>query len=212
MPLSLQVKLLRVLDNGRVLPLGSTTEIPVNIRLVSATNRNLEQMVNEGKFRTDLFYRLNVIPIVVPPLRERADDIPLLARHFVATHAARMGRHLPDIAPETMDALCRYGWPGNVRELENALERAVALGNSAALEVTDLPHKIGQYVSAPHEELTQLPPGGLDLEALVTDIETTLIQQALQRGKFSQKRAAELLGLTPRSFRYRLQKYGLESA
>lgn len=211
MPLALQVKLLRVLDNGRIMPIGGTSEVSVNVRIISATNRNLEDMVAEGVFRKDLYYRLNVIPIYVPPLRERVDDIPLLASHFVASHATRMGRQHLDISPDAMDALCRFTWSGNVRELENALERAVALCAGSRIETQDLPPQIGNYVVVPKQNLSELPDGGIDLEALVADLEVDLIKQALQRSRYSQKRAAELLGLTPRSFRYRLQKYSLES-
>lgn len=211
MPLSLQVKLLRVLDNGRIMPIGGTSEIAVNVRIISATNKNLEDMVNEGMFRKDLYYRLNVIPITVPPLRERADDIPLLARHFVAAHAAKMGRPQMEISTEAMAALMRFQWAGNVRELENILERSVALCAGQSIELTDLPPEISDFVVVPGLSLSDLPEGGVDLEALVNDLEVNLIRQALVRGRYSQKRAAELLGLTPRSFRYRLQKYRLET-
>ena len=211
MPHALQVKLLRVLDNGRVMPIGGVSEIPVNVRIISATNRDLEHMVQEGAFRTDLYYRLNVIPILVPPLRERVDDIPLLARHFIASHAVRLGRGTLDIAPEAEEALRKFTWAGNVRELENVLERAVALCNATRVELDDLPPNVQNFVATPSTTCASLPPGGVDLEALVTEIETNLIRQALHHGKYSQKRAAELLGLTTRALRYRLQKYGLET-
>jgi DNA-binding NtrC family response regulator len=168
-------------------------------------------MVGEGTFRKDLYYRLNVIPITVPPLRERADDIPLLARHFVAGHAAKMGRANMEISPDAMDALGRFHWAGNVRELENILERAVALCIGQSIELGDLPPEISNFVVVPTQSLSDLPEGGVDLEELVSDLEMNLIRQALVRGRYSQKRAAELLGLTPRSFRYRLQKYRLET-
>ena len=209
MPMALQVKLLRVLDNSSVMPVGGVAEIAVNVRIISATNRNLEEMVKQGRFRTDLYYRLNVIPIHVPPLRERADDIPLLARYFVEGHAGRMGRTVHEISPEAMEALCAFNWTGNVRELENALERAVALCNSARIELTDLPRNVQTHLAMPKSITTELPSGGVDLEALVADLEISLIKQALQQSKYSQKRAADLLGLTPRTLRYRLQKYGL---
>jgi len=211
MPLTLQVKMLRVLDNNRVMPVGGTAEVPVDVRIISATNRDLDQMVQEGSFRKDLFYRLNVIPIQVPALRERVDDIPLLARHFVANHAAKMGRQPLEISPEAMDALCKFTWSGNVRELQNALERATALCNTNRIELHDLPPNILNFVALPPKTATELPPEGIDLEGLVAEIEINLIKQALVAGKYSQKRAAELLGLTTRSLRYRLQKYGLES-
>lgn len=168
-------------------------------------------MVREGLFRKDLYYRLNVIPIRVPPLRERVDDIPLLARHFVADHAEKMGRGHLDLSQEALDALRTFPWAGNVRELENVLERAVALCNSTRIEPYDLPANVRDFVRVPQANLTELPASGVDLEALVAEVEMNLIQQALHNGKYSQKRAAELLGLTPRSLRYRLQKYGLEN-
>ena len=212
MPLYLQVKLLRVLDNSRVMPLGSTAEIPVDVRIISATNRDLEKMSQDGSFRLDLYYRLNVIPISVPALRERADDIPLLARHFVSEHATRLGRGEMALSSEAMDALRKYSWAGNVRELKNVMERSIALCSGLEVGLDDLPLNIRQFVAPPKAALTELPSGGVDLEALVADIEINLIRQALVRGKHSQKRAAELLALTPRSLRYRLLKYGIDAA
>ena len=209
--MALQVKMLRVLDNNRVMPVGGVAEMSVDVRIISATNRNLEQMAQEGDFRSDLYYRLNVIPIVVPPLRDRSDDIPLLVRHFVETHAKNMGRPPLETSPETMEALLNYVWPGNVRELQNALERTVALCPGERLELADLPPNISNFVAAPRASLSELPDGGVDLEALVAEIEKDLIKQALQQTRFSQKRAAKLLGLTPRSLRYRLQKYELDT-
>lgn len=211
MPMALQVKLLRVLDNSSVMPIGGTGEIRVDVRIISATNRDLEKMVHEGGFRKDLYYRLNVIPITVPPLRERVEDIPLLARHFVNNHAQRMGMQELAITPDALDALAAFTWAGNVRELENVLERAVALCNGSLVDVHDLPPQIANFVAAPKPDITSLPPGGLDLECVISDLEVNLIKQALRRGKFSQKKAAELLGLSPRSFRYRLQKYNLDT-
>ncbi len=211
MPLSLQVKLLRVLDDNVVHPVGGTKGIQVNVRLISATNRNLEDMVKEGAFREDLFYRLNVIPIVVPALRERADDIPLLARHFIASHAVKMGRQPLELAPDAESVLVNFRWPGNVRELENVLERTVALCAGPRIEVGDLPMYVRNFVSSPKDHVSELPPGGLDLEGLIEEIEVKLIKQALHNSRYSQKRAAELLGLTPRSLRYRLKKYGFDT-
>ena len=209
MPLALQVKLLRVLDNSTVMPVGGLAEIPVDVRIISATNRDLEQMAKAAEFRNDLYYRLNVIPIRVPPLRERVDDIPLLTRHFVAEHAQRMGRPELGVSPEAMDALRSFPWSGNVRELHNVLERAVALCGGDCIDLTDLPANVVEHLSAPKPDVTELPEGGVDIEQFVADLEINLISQALRRGKYSQKRAAELLGLTARSLRYRLQKYGL---
>jgi two-component system response regulator PilR (NtrC family) len=209
MPLQLQVKLLRVLDNHVVTPLGGTESINVDVRIVSATNRDLDEMVREGTFREDLFYRLNVIPLFVPALRERPDDIPLLVRHFLMRHAEKLGRHLPNLAPDALDALCAYDWPGNVRELANVIERALALCNGDRIDLNELPHNVTHHLPSDSPSVTDLPPHGLDLEALIAEIEVKLIEQALTRTRHSQKKAAHLLGLTARSLRYRLQKYGI---
>ncbi|MBI1321051.1 MAG: response regulator [Candidatus Hydrogenedens sp.] len=219
MPLMLQVKLLRVLDNSLVTPVGGTTSTKVDVRIVSATNRDLEAMSNDGDFRSDLFYRLNVIPIVVPPLRERKEDIALLARHFIERHAERMGRAPVELSAEAVRLLEAYPWPGNVRELGNVMERTLALCMAEAIRPEDLPASIRLY--APSEDDAAagggesgnpfvLPDEGMNLEGMVEEMEKTLITQALQRSRYTQKKAAALLGLTPRSLRYRLQKYGLE--
>ena len=212
MPLSLQVKLLRVLDDNIVTPLGGTDSIQVDVRIVSATNRDLEEMVQEGEFREDLYYRLNVIPLVVPALRDRADDIPLLIRHFLKLHGGKLGREYLEVSAEANRALCTYSWPGNVRELGNVIERAVALSVGGTIDLDELPQNVRHYVPGPSGSVTELPAQGLDLEALIEDIEIKLIQEALGRMRHSQKKAAQLLGLTPRSLRYRLQKYGLGTA
>jgi len=215
MPLILQAKLLRVLDNHTITPLGGTAEEKVDVRIISATNRNLEKMVEEGRFRNDLFYRLNVIPIDVPPLRERPDDIPLFAEHFVQKHAAKIGRRAPKISPDAMNALRGYSWPGNVRELGNLLERVVVLCGNDCIELSDLPanlQEIRPTASAAGVPVSStLPPEGVDLESMVADLECALIKQALEKSHYSQKKAAQLLKLTPRSLRYRLKKYGMEA-
>ncbi len=213
MPLMLQVKLLRVLDNNIVTPVGSTTDIKVDVRLVSATNRDLEKMAEEGTFRSDLYYRLNVIPIQVPPLRQRRDDIPLLCRHFVAQHAKNMGCEQLEISAEAQAALNNYHWPGNVRELGNVMERALALCADDEIGLDDLPENLRNYEpdrSVATSKAAVLPDEGMDMEQLIADLEIDLIKQALEKGRYSQKRAASLLGLTARSLRYRLQKYDLE--
>ena len=212
MPMSLQVRLLRVLDSNSVMPVGGTSEIKVDVRIISATNRDLAQMVEDGKFRKDLYYRLNVIPLRVPPLRDRADDIPLLARRFITTHGAAMGRDALGISKEAEGVLRKFSWPGNVRELENVIERAVALATGDEIQPADLPENVRNYEDEPSARALELPPDGLDLETLIAEIETKLIKQALEKAHYSQKRAARLLGLTSRSLRYRLQKYDLESA
>jgi two-component system response regulator PilR (NtrC family) len=209
MPLALQVKLLRVLDNNVVTPLGGIESIKVDVRIVSATNRDLDEMVREGTFREDLYYRLNVIPLYVPALRERPDDIPLLVRHFLNRHSEKLGRGLPELTPDAMDTLCAYDWPGNVRELANVIERALALSTRDRIDVSELPQNVTHHLPQTPQSMTDLPPQGLDLEALIAEIEIKLIEQALTRTRHSQKKAAHLLGLTARSLRYRLQKYGI---
>ncbi len=210
MPVMLQTKLLRVLDNQTITPVGGVSEVRVDVRIISATNRDLEAMVEQGKFRSDLYYRLNVIPIPVPPLRERRDDIPMLVRHFIQKHSTKIGRPALQVSPEALDALVRYDWPGNVRELGNVLERVVALCGNDQVEFEDLPREVREFLPS-EVAVVALPAEGVSLEDKVAALETSLIKQALERSRYSQKKAAELLGLTPRSLRYRLQKYGLEA-
>ncbi len=216
MPLMLQVKLLRVLDNSMVTPVGGTSSTKVDVRLLSATNRDLQKMSEEGDFRSDLYYRLNVIPLVVPSLRERREDIPVLAKHFIQSHAKRMGCVAPGMEDEALGLLKRYGWPGNVRQLGNMMERVVALCNGDRITVGDLPPEIRHFTppedTAPDPaSVFALPSEGINLEAIVEDLEKAWIKQALERSRYTQKKAAALLGLTPRSLRYRLQKYGMEA-
>ena len=211
MPTMLQVKLLRVLDNNTITPVGGTSAVHVDVRIISATNRDLEVMVERGEFRKDLYYRLNVIPLYVPPLRNRHDDIPLLARHLIRKHAENMGCPVKELAPETESALLRYPWPGNVRELGNVIERALALSAGEAIELQDLPPAVREFTSIPAPSEENLPLAGIDLESLVAGIEMDYIRQALERSHYSQLKAASLLGMTPRSLRYRLQKYGINS-
>ena len=213
MPLSLQVKLLRVLDNSEIMPVGGTAARKVDVRILSATNSDLAAMAHEGGFREDLFYRLNVIPIIVPPLRERGEDIPLLANSFIANLAEKLGRDELRLSRVAEEALQAYHWPGNVRELANSMERAVALCREDEIGPGDLPQAItgGAVSEAMEAEASELPLTGFNLEAYIEDIEKRFIKQALERGKYSQKRAAEILGLTSRSLRYRLKKYSLET-
>ncbi len=213
MPSALQVKLLRVLDNKVVVPVGGNREISVDIRVISATNKDLQDLVKKGRFREDLFYRLNVIPIKVPPLRERVEDIPLIFNHFLKIISNKMGLRLPSVEPEVIEALKLYHWPGNVRELLHTVERILALLQGEKITLADLPEEIkNQSVIAKFRESMNitLPCEGMGLEDFIAEIEKKLIMQALVRARYSHKRAAELLGLTPRSFRYRLQKYGIK--
>jgi two-component system, NtrC family, response regulator PilR len=206
---TMQVKLLRILQDRTFRRLGGTEEVHADIRVVAATNQDLRKLVADGKFREDLFYRINVIPVHLPPLRERREDIPLLAEHFVGKFAAAMGNAVHSITAEAMALLQEYSWPGNVRELENLMERGVALESGSAI----LPETIAPYVGAARPAVGiagSLPEAGFDLEQHVKDIERDYIAQALERSDGVQVRAAELLGMSFRSFRYYVKKYNLK--
>jgi len=206
MSLPMQVKLLRVLQEWKVRPLGSTEERRVNVRVIAATNKDLRQMVAEKSFREDLFYRISVIPLHVPPLRERPDDIPLLALHFLQRFTQEMGKPVRGIALDALEALRRHAWPGNVRELENAIERAVALETDEEIMLRSLPEHISR-VSAPLATEDLLPDGGLDLEKHIQEQERAYLLAALTRAGGVRTKAAELLGMSYRSFRHYAKKY-----
>jgi two-component system response regulator PilR (NtrC family) len=209
MALSMQVKLLRALQEKRVLRVGSAEEIDVDVRVIAATNRPLEQLVREKQFREDLYYRLNVIPILVPPLRHRAEDIPLLAEHFRERFSRETGKAVTRIASETMDRLVAYQWPGNVRELENVIERAMALETAPAILVERLPEALQLHKAveeAPADERPRLREG-FDLDAHLKTVERRYLELALEQAAGSRSEAARLLGITPRSLRYLLRKY-----
>jgi two-component system response regulator PilR (NtrC family) len=209
-----QVKLLRVLQERKFRRLGGTDEIEADIRIIAATNRDLSKMVAEGTFREDLFYRINVIPLRLPPLRERADDIPLLANHFVAKYAGAMGKALAGIAPASMALMQAYHWPGNIRELENAMERAVALERSPSIQPASLPEAVlarsAMSGAAAIGQPEGFPDEGFDLEQHVQHIEREYIAEALRRAGGVKVKAAELLGMSFRSFRYYTKKYNLK--
>ncbi len=210
---AIQVKLLRVLQDRIFRRVGGTEDLKVDVRLIAATNKDLKEAIQEGCFREDLYYRLSVIPIHVPPLRERREDIPLLALHFLKKYAEENHREGMGISPEAMEILERYPWPGNVRELENVIERAVALESSNVLTPKSLPEEL-RYQPLPEKipqvEKVQIPQEGLNLEEVVTSMEKDLILSALERTGWVQTRAAQMLGINFRSFRYRLKKYGLD--
>ena len=208
----LQVKLLRVLQDHIFRRVGGTDDIEVDIRVIAATNKEPAQLIRTGAFREDLYYRLNVISIEMPPLRERREDIPLLAASFLNLFAARSGRNAMRITPEAMDALLVHTWPGNVRELENVMERAVALATSDEVRAENLPPNLPQRGTSapPSVSSLQVPPGGLDLEKVVAETEQALMRDALEKAGWVQTKAAELLGINFRSFRYRARKYGLD--
>jgi two-component system response regulator PilR (NtrC family) len=209
LPLSLQVKLLRVLQEKSVKPVGAAQEVPVDVRVLAATNRDVEADVASGKFRQDLYYRLNVIRLTLPPLRDRAEDIPLLAERFIQRFSAEMGKEVVGFTPDGLRALTAYAFPGNVRELENVIERAVALSGSRLIGLGDLPESVSGHASSPAPSLLTLPAGGLNLDEVLGEAERRLLLEALERTGGVRKRAAELLGITFRSLRYRLQKLGL---
>ena len=204
---TMQVKLLRVLQDHRFRRLGGTEEVQADIRVIAATNQDLPKAVADGRFREDLYYRINVIQIPLPPLRDRREDIPLIAARFLERFAERMGKPVRGISQEAMALLEAYGWPGNVRELENAIERAVALEKTPAVLPESLPPHVraGGGVMAP----VKLPEGAFDLEAHVDQIYRDHITGALAQAGGVQVRAAELLGMTFRSFRYYAKKFNL---
>jgi two-component system, NtrC family, response regulator PilR len=207
-----QVKLLRVLQERKFRRLGGTDEIDADIRIIAATNKDLSKLVADGRFREDLFYRINVIPVQLPPLRERLDDIPLLAEHFLAKYAAQIGRSLSGVSPEAMHRLQAYAWPGNIRELENAIERAVALESGPLVQASSLPEHVqsGQEPGAAGGNGEKpLPESGFDLERHVAEIEREYIAEALRQSGGVKSRAADLLGMSFRSFRYYMKKYNL---
>ena len=206
----MQVKLLRVLQERRFRRVGGLEEITADIRVVAATNQDLARAIAEGRFREDLYYRINVIPIVLPPLRDRREDIGLLADHFLAKYNEQMGKEIAGVSRESMDLLVQYDWPGNIRELENVMERAVALEATPAILPESLPAGIrGDTPRAPAASADGLPESGFDLEAHVKEIERGYIAEALKRAGGVQVKAAELLGMSFRSFRYYVKKYNL---
>ena len=210
LPLLMQVKLLRVLQDREFKRVGGTEDIRVDVRIIAATNKDLEEAVKEKRFREDLFYRLNVIQIKLPPLRDRKEDIQPLANHFLKKYSQELSKAISKISPEALQILLNYEYPGNVRELQNIIERAVALEGSEELT----PHNLSSYLS--EQPLLkkgpidiEIPNEGIDLEKIVEDLERSLLLKALDRTKGIKKKAAELLHINFRSMRYRLEKYGL---
>jgi two-component system, NtrC family, response regulator PilR len=214
MTLTMQVKLLRVLQERCVRPVGGTTEIPIDVRVIAATNRDLDRAVAEGTFREDLYYRLSVIPVSVPPLRDRREDIPLLVNHFLKKYAPAAGRNIARVNARSLDALCGYDWPGNVRQLENTIERAVALETGEELRV-DLPVERAKTRAAAAGVgfggatigSGSVLPDGVDMEKYVADIERSLLLAALAQSNGVQTKAADVLKISYRSFRHLVKKY-----
>jgi two-component system, NtrC family, response regulator PilR len=213
LPLQLQVKLLRALQERKIKPVGGVEEKPVDVRVVAATNRDLDAEVASGAFRQDLYYRLNVIQIHLPPLRQRRDDIPLLVDHFLKRFAAELRKRMTGVAPDAMNALVAYDFPGNVREIENLMERAVTLETGTMITRASLPElsRATPPIGAPEGEQVVLPPDGVDLDRILADYEREIVLKALKQAGGVRKEAARLLGVTFRSLRYRLQKLGIES-
>jgi two-component system response regulator PilR (NtrC family) len=207
---SLQVKLLRVLQERKVRSVGATAEVSVDVRVLAATNRAVEEDVKAGKFRQDLYYRLNVIRIEVPTLSARREDIPDLAQFFLARCAAEHGKEVRGLAPDALRALDAYAFPGNVRELENIIERAVALASSPLIGLGDLPREVSGASAEPTPRLLDLPDEGCNLDDVLGELERRLIVQALERTGGMRANAAKVLGVSVRSFRYRLQKHSME--
>jgi two-component system response regulator PilR (NtrC family) len=213
--MTMQVKLLRVLQERSVRPVGGTSEIPIDVRVIAATNRDLDKLVAENTFREDLYYRLNVIPISVPPLRERREDIPLLVNHFLKKYAPAAGKSIVRVDRASLEALSAYEWPGNVRQLENTIERAVALETGEELHA-ELPVERAKARAAAAGVGVQgviasgsVLPDGMDMEKYVADIEVSLLKSALAQSNGVQTRAADLLKISYRSFRHLMKKYEL---
>ncbi len=211
LPLSSQVRILRAIQEKTVRRVGGTEDTKVEVRIIAATNRDLESMVQQGTFRQDLYYRLNVINIRTPALRERRDDIPLLASHFLQKYSERFNKAIQTISKEAMDLLRKYDFPGNVRELENIIERTVALESGA----TVLPESLPQFVNTPSgrkmvsSDGIEITDDGIDLQKVLDQLEKELLVKAIHQANGVKKRAAKLLGITFRSMRYRVEKFSL---
>ena len=206
----MQIKLLRVLQERKIRRVGGTDEIGVDVRVITATNQDLEQLVQEKSFREDLYYRINVIAIRMPSLRDKREDIPALAEHFLSKYQDLVGKAMPGgISREAMECLESYDWPGNVRQLENVVERAVALEATDEIRPESLPAEVREGRRGTEAPDVSLPGAGLDLEEYLEDLRRRYMEEAMERSGSVQTRAAELLGMTFRSFRYFAKKYVL---
>lgn len=219
LPLQMQVKLLRAIQEKSIRPVGAATEIPVDVRILSATHKDLGQLVEEGRFRHDLYYRINVIELRVPPLRERRSDLPQLAASILARLARTHGRPTPLLAPSALDAMGLYHFPGNVRELENILERALALAEGDTISASDLrlPQPgatrqtgVNAAATVQEEAVVDLPAGSGALPSYIEQMERTAIQKALEENRWNKTRTAAQLGITFRALRYKLKKLGMD--
>lgn len=209
LPAALQVKLLRALQEGEIRRLGGTDSRKVDVRILAATNRNLREEVDEGNFREDLYYRLAVVPISLPPLNERPEEIPDLTRHFVERHSARLGIQIDTVEPDAMEVLLKHAWPGNIRELENLLEQAMVLSDGPTLKLEDLPERVRR--PDPNAVALAADLGDdLSVKRHTASLERRLIQLALERTGGNRTHAAELLELSPRALRYKIRDYELD--
>ncbi len=206
---AMQIKLLRVLQERKIRRVGGTEEIDVDVRVITATNQDLEKLVREKRFREDLFYRINVIPIRMPALREKPEDIPALAEHFLQKYRRQIGKQIEGISKAAMECLESYPWPGNVRELENVIERAVALEAGETIQSESVPREVRSGKFRRGEVDVVLPESGIDLERHLEELRSKFMTEAMERSGSVQTRAAEMLGMTFRSFRYFAKKYGL---
>jgi two-component system response regulator PilR (NtrC family) len=213
LPLPAQVSLLRALQERRFTPVGEVREVGVDVRVIAASNVDLEDAVGRGQFREDLYYRLNVVQLTLPPLRDRREDIPELVRHFVRRFAAEYGKDLSGVAPDALEALVAWRYPGNVRELQNIVERAVALCTGRLIRVADLPDRMRAGVlPTPAAAVEAFPKGGMDLDRLLAETERVWLNAALKEAGGNKTKAARLLHMSFRSLRYRLAKYGMDDA
>jgi DNA-binding NtrC family response regulator len=210
LPMHLQIKLLRILQEQEVERIGSNKQIKLDVRIISATNVNLEEEVKKGAFREDLFYRLNVIPVILPPLRERVEDILPLVRHFLAKYCKEMDRPLMNIAKEALIALEIHKWPGNVRELENVIERTVALTEGDHINLSDLPQDIIRSYNEQEDLPTRVTMRGVDLVKVLTDIELKMISDALSLSDGVKARAAALLNLNRTTLVEKMRRLGMD--
>ncbi|HYC22376.1 MAG TPA: sigma-54 dependent transcriptional regulator [Candidatus Bathyarchaeia archaeon] len=209
---AIQAKLLRVIETGEFMRVGGTKSISVDVRIIAATNRDMESAIRDGSFRPDLYYRLNVVSLHLPPLRERREDLPLLIKHFSATKAAELGIAERSFAGETIDLMMRYRWPGNVRELENLIERLLVLSDFGPVKPEELPEALRRGPVRAENTREQVLQGVKSLPDAVDDFERDIIQGALEQVDFNQTRAAELLGTTRRILKYRMDKLGISDS
>ena len=207
MPGQLQVKLLRVLQDGEIRRIGESKPIQIDVRIVAATVKDLQKEVNEGRFREDLFYRLNVLPVHIPPLRERREDIPLLIHHFIGKYNQAMNKNVTSVDHKAMETLISYKWYGNVRELENTIERAIVLSEKNNIESDNLPIEIQNVREEFHPEA--LPDEEYSIKKASKSLEINLIQKALRKTKGNHTHAARLLEISHRALLYKIKEYGI---